>query len=358
MHIVSIRARAVNVPMARPLTTGGGSVDTMPMALVDLETSGGLVGRSYVLAISPLILPGLVSLVEKLGSALAGVDLRPRLLHGTMTKRLRLAGVDGLLGWAIAGIDMAAWDAHARRLDLPLYRVLGGAAAPIAAYNSNGLGLIGPEAVGPEAAALAEDFGAVKLRLGYDDLETDIAAIEAVREALPPEIELMCDYNQCLSRPQAKERLAAIDEMGLSWVEEPITAEDVEGYADLREWNVTPLQLGENARSPRDIQRLIEARAGDLLMPDAAKIGGVTNWLRAAELCAAAEVPISTHLYPEVSVHLMAVSPTAHWLEYVDWAAPVLKDPLAVTDGLVSPPDRPGTGIEWDEEAVARYLAV
>ena len=240
-------------------------------------------------------------------------------------------------------------------MEEPLYRVLGGAAGPIAAYNSNGLGLIGADAAAVEAQELARGFGAVKVRLGYESVDEDVAVLEAVREAVPEDVAIMCDYNQCLSRAGAKERIAAIDEMGLAWIEEPLSADDIDGYADLRGWTTTPVQLGENARNARDILRLIEREACDLLMPDVAKIGGITPWLRAAEICAAAEVPISTHLFPEVSVHLMAVSPTAHWLEFVDWAAPVLKDPLVAADGYVMPPDRPGSGIEWNEDAVARY---
>lgn len=357
MRIESIRARAVNVPMNNPLVTGGGSVTTAPLILIDLETDKGVVGRSYIFAVSPMLSPALVSLVQKLGEDLTGVDLRPRTVHQTMCRRLRLAGVDGLLGWVVAGIDMAVWDAHARWLEEPLYRVLGGASQPISAYNSNGLGLVGPEKAGPEAAELAEGFGAVKVRLGYEDIETDVLTIAAVMDAVPEGMPVMCDYNQSLNRAQAKVRFAAIDDMGLEWIEEPLTAEDVGGYADLRQWSSTPVQLGENARSPMDIARLIREGAGDLLMPDVAKIGGVTNWLRAAELCAAAEVPISSHLFPEFSVHMLATSPTAHWLEFVDWAAPVIREPLEVVDGYALPPDRPGAGIDWNEEAVSRYLA-
>jgi mandelate racemase len=96
-------------------------------------------------------------------------------------------------------------------------------------------------------------------------------------------------------------------------------------------------------------------RASDLVMPDVDRIGGVTGWLAAAALADVAGIPLSSHLYPEVSAHLLAATSTAHWLEYVDWAAPILAEPLTVTDGAVSPPDRAGTGVQWDEDAVTRY---
>jgi len=100
----------------------------------------------------------------------------------------------------------------------------------------------------------------------------------------------------------------------------------------------------------------LAAGASNLGMPDAMKIGGVTGWQRAAALADAAGLPISSHLFPEISVHLLAASPSAHWLEYVDWAAPILQQPLTIGNGCAMAPDTPGTGIAWDEAAVARHL--
>lgn len=356
MKIAKVTARAVLVPMNRPLVTGGGSVEKTAFVLVDLETDTEIVGRAYVFAVSPVLARSLASLVAGIGETLAGETVAPRPLHERMAKSMRLAGMEGFIGWAVAGIDMALWDAFAKNAGLPLYRLLGGEPRAVAAYNSNGLGLIGPDAAANEAAELAEGFGAVKVRLGYADVDTDVEVAEAVIDAVPSDVQVMCDYNQSLSRAEAKVRIAAIDDLGLSWIEEPIVHDDVEGYATICGYTETSVQLGENARSPAEIGRLIAAEAADLLMPDVAKIGGITNWLNAAEQCGAAGIGLSTHLFPEVSVHMMAVSPVAHWLEYVDWANPFLAEWLEVRDGRASPPDRPGLGIDWNEAAVAEFL--
>jgi len=114
--------------------------------------------------------------------------------------------------------------------------------------------------------------------------------------------------------------------------------------------------MGENWWGPREMAKCLDAGASDLCMPDAMKIGGVTGWLRAAALAEAAAIPASSHLFPEVSAHLLAVSPTGHWLEYVDWADPVLQEPMRIEDGHAVIADAPGTGIAWDEGAVKRYL--
>jgi len=151
-------------------------------------------------------------------------------------------------------------------------------------------------------------------------------------------------------------RAQALDAEGLEWIEEPVRADDYEGCAQVARAARTPIQIGENCWGPPDLDRAIRAGSADLLMPDAMKIGGVTGWLRAASLTHAAGIPTSTHLFPELSAHLLAVTPTADWIEYVDWAAPILREPLRVENGHVQAPERPGLGLEWDEAAVERFV--
>jgi mandelate racemase len=166
----------------------------------------------------------------------------------------------------------------------------------------------------------------------------------------------MSDYNQVLSVPEAVRRVRALAEEGLSWIEEPCLAHDYNGYARVRAASKCPIQMGENWWGTDEMATSLRAGASDLGMPDAMKIGGVTGWMQAAALANSAGLPLSTHLFPEVSVHLMAATPTRHWLEYVDWASPILKQPMTIKNGRARVPDTPGTGIEWDEAAVSRYL--
>jgi mandelate racemase len=146
-----------------------------------------------------------------------------------------------------------------------------------------------------------------------------------------------------------------LDEEGLYWIEEPTRADDYSGHARIRRDTKTPVQIGENWWGPHDAAKSIEGGASDYVMPDAMKIGGVTGWLRAAALAGAAGIPISSHLFPEISAHLLAVSPTRHWLEYVDWATPVLKEQLKIEGGYASASEAAGIGISWDMEAVQHY---
>jgi mandelate racemase len=252
---------------------------------------------------------------------------------------------------------MAAWDAQARAAGLPLVRLLGAAPRPVPAYNSCGLGLIGAERAAAEAAELAAPgFRAVKVRLGYPDPQTDVEVVRAVRRSISDKLQLMSDYNQSLSVAESLRRCEALRGEGLAWVEEPTRADDHDGHAQIRRKARMPIQIGENWWGPHDMAKSLAAGACDLGMPDAMKIGGVTGWLRAAALAEAHGLPLSSHLFPEISAHLLAASPTAHWLEYVDWAEPVLQTPLRIDKGEAVIADVPGTGIEWNDGAVRQFL--
>jgi mandelate racemase len=256
----------------------------------------------------------------------------------------------------LAGIDVACWDALAIAAELPLARMLGATLRPTAAYNSNGLGLSEPQAAADEALELvAEGFRAVKMRLGRPSPDDDLAAVRAVRAAIPPDVALMADYNQALSPRAARERCRRLDDEGLHWIEEPVRHDDYATSAELAAMLRTPVQIGENFAGPRAMSVALQQRASDLVMPDLDRIGGVSGWTGAAALAEVAGIEMSSHLYPEVSAHLLAATPTAHWIEYVDWAAPILQEPPAVVDGYVTPPDVPGTGLVWDTDAVARF---
>jgi len=344
------------VPMPRPLRTSGGAVTSAPLVLVDLATEEGPAGSAYIFCYAPLALAPIARLVENLGETLEGDALAPVAIEEKLQKAFRLLGYQGFAGMALAGIDMAAWDAVGQAAGLPLVRLLGGAPRPIPAYNSKGLGIVGAEKAGAEASELlAEGFRALKVRLGYPDVATDLAVVRAVRRAVGEDTPVMSDYNQSLSVAEAQQRLRHLDGEGLYWVEEPTRFDDYAGHAAIRAKAGTPIQLGENCWGPRDMAKALEAGACDYFMIDAMKIGGITGWLRAAALAAARGVPLSSHLFPEVSAHLLAVTPTAHWLEYVDWASSILQQPLTIEDGHALIPERPGIGLAWDEKAVAKY---
>jgi mandelate racemase len=358
LRIRRLEARAVMAPLRRPLATASGAITRAPLALIDLETQEGVTGVSYVFCPNPVALKPLVALLGEMLPLIEGRTVAPAALEHDLQKRFLLLGGTGLTTLAIAGIDMAAWDALGKAANLPLARLWGGEIKRIPAYNSTGLGLMGAEKTAAEALELLEfGFTAIKLRLGYPTLEEDVAVARAVRRAVGDRVMLMSDYNQCLDAPEAIRRGHALDGEGLYWIEEPVRADDYAGAAAVTRALKTSVQIGENFWSTHDMQKALAAQACDLVMPDVCKIGGATAWLRASALAQAAAVPISSHLFAEVSAHLLAVAPTAHYLEYMDWADAVLQEPIVIEGGQALVPDRPGNGMDWDRAAVEKYAA-
>jgi mandelate racemase len=357
MKIASIRVRAVAAPMKRPLATSTGALTVAPLLLIDLATDQGIVGRCYLFAIGKNALKPIATLVEAMAEMLQGDPVVPFDLEKKLRAKHTLLGVHNIVLFAMSGIDMAAWDALAQAHKLPLVRLLGGAPRPIRAYNSKGLGIMPVKALAKEATDLVEEgFTAVKLRLGRPQAKADLEALRAVKKAIGPQITLMVDFNQGLTVAQALERGHLIDaEGGVHWIEEPVRADDFAGNARLTREIATPIQIGENFMGPEQMAQALAVQACDYVMPDAQRIGGVTGWMRAAALAQGAGIEMSSHLFPEVSCHLLAVTPTCHWLEYVDWADAILEEPVRVKDGHVQIAERAGIGMQWDEKAVTRF---
>ncbi len=357
LKVTNIRARAVATPIKRPPLSASGPINEAALVLIDLETDGGITGRSYLFAFLPSMLKPTVQCVEALADLIRGDEVAPVTIDAKLRKKFTILDVHGILGQALAGVDMAAWDALAQSHNLPLAQSLGGNLRPIRAYNSCGLWIQDPAKVADEAEQLLAEgkFNALKIRIGRPNFKQDLAAVRNVKRRIGDDVLLMSDFNQSLTVNEAILRGRALDDEGLYWIEEPVRHDDYTGYAKIAAEVKTPIQIGENLRDSLEMQKAIDAKAGEYYMPDVQRIGGVTGWLRAAALAQAHSLDMSSHLFPEFSCHLLAVTPTCHWLEYMDWGGAILKQPVEVKDGHVVIPDRPGAGMEWDEEAVARY---
>ena len=351
--IRSIKARAVVAPISRPVRTAFGVIETAPLVLIDVTTDQGVTGRSYIFAYTRMTLKPLLQLIEEIGRDLTGKAIVPFDLMAAMDAKFRLLGWQGLVGMAVSGLDMAYWDALGQLAGKPLAELLGGSPRPMRAYDSYG-------AVDPvtDAAALHrsvdQGFRGIKIKGGDGDAANDERVVKGVRALLGPDIALMLDFNQSLDPAEATRRIARLAPYDLHWIEEPVPQEDLQGHAQVRATSPTPIQSGENWWFPRGFAEAIAAGASDFIMPDLMKVGGVTGWLRVAAQAEAASIPMSSHLFAEASSHMLAVTPTAHWLEVLDLARAILATPIEIVDGNVTARG-PGLGLAWDETAVAKY---
>lgn len=358
LHVRALHATAVEVPLNFVLGTSQGALRKVPLLLVDVETEEGITGRTYLFCYLPAAAPAIASILGEVEMLTRGEAIVPQALASKLTRRFTLIGVQGIVRMALAGFDSACWDALAIAAGLPLVRLIGAEPRPVPAYNSCGLGLMDDTgALADEAQALLEmgGFRAVKIRLGYPTLEQDIAAVRAVRKRVGDDVALMVDYNQALTVEEALVRGGALDGKDIFWLEEPIRHDDYAGAARLARELTTPIQIGENFSLPDAMATALDAGAADYVMPDLERIGGVSGWQEASAIAAERKVPMSSHLFPEMSAHLLAATPTCQYLEYVDWANVVLREPLVIADGYAEIPERPGSGMAWDDSAVARY---
>jgi len=356
LTVRSVSAVGVEVPMNHALGTSRGRITKAPLVLIDVETAEGVTGRSYLWSYFPRAMVAIASLLKEVEERTKGERIEPAALWDKLAERFALIGVQGIVRMAMAGFDVACWDALAVAAGQPLVRLLDGEPRRVAAYNSCGLGLMPAAALADEAEKLLErGFRAVKLRLGYPTLAEDLAAVHAVKARIPKGVALMVDYNQALGVDEALARGRALDRENIAWLEEPIRHDDYAGAALIARELAVPVQIGENFSLMAGMTAALNAKACDLVMPDLERIGGVTGWQQAAAFAAKRKIKMSSHLYPETSAHLLAVTPTAHFLEYVDWADKVVQEPLEIVDGEAVIPDRPGSGIVWDKAAVERY---
>ena len=357
LTLESVKVRTVSVPLRRPIVAKVGQFTHWPLILIDLHTREGVVGRSLLEPYVQKSCPAIVSVIQYIAESFKGKPLAPLDVYGEAMKTLHLIGREGITVIALSGLDMAIWDALARAAGLPLASLLGGSPGPIRAYNTNGLWLSPIQTLGKEAKSLVDQGGlkALKMRLGRARLQDDIDAIRAIRDAVGDDILLMTDFNQGMTFGEALQRMHGLDDQGLYWFEEPIVYDNIDGCVQIAREIKTPIQIGENIYGPREFYKAVKAGAADLYMPDLMRIGGVTGWMRSAAIAGAAGLPLSSHLYPVVSAQLLRVSESADWLEWSDWAEPVLAEPFLAKDGFAHVTNAPGSGLAWDEAAVKKF---
>jgi mandelate racemase len=352
----SLRVRSVRVPMENPHQTASGTISESPLVLTDAIIDDGTVGHSMVFTYTPAALKPVAELVRNVEALVKGEPLAPAAVAQKLNARFRLLGTQGLIGIALAAIDMALWDALARSHRTSLVRLLGGVEKAVPAYGAIGYeGVDGSARTGEDWAK--RGYTGVKAKIGYPTAREDVAVIRAIRKAVGDDVAVMVDYNQSLTPAEAVQRMRVLDDEGLTWVEEPTLAHDYAGHAMVAREARTPIQCGENWWGPLDMQHAIDAQASDYMMPDVMKIGGVTGWMRAAAMAQSKNIRISNHLWPEISTQLLCATPTAHWLEYADWWNPILREPMRIEDGMARVDGATGTGVDWNESAVERYLA-
>lgn len=358
MKIVEIRSRAVSVPLDIPIVSAIRQSERVELVVVDVRTDTDIIGQSYVQAFGVAQARAVQAILEYLGGVLAGENpVLTMRCYQLMDRAIKLLGRGGLATFALSAIDCALWDIVGKVHRAPLALILGAGGDRCAAYQSAGLWLLPPgEALAQQAHDLLQQgFRGVKMRVGRPNPELDVEAADVIRHAIGQSAMLMIDANQAWDVPTAILIGRALEQHHPFWLEDPVDHDDLVGHAHVAEALSVPITTGENVYLPQGFRALIEAHGADIVMPDVQRVGGVTGWMRVAALADAWRLPLASHLFPEISVHLLVASPTARVLEYMPWAQPIMAEPLVVEGGSVVVPSRPGLGLVFDEAAIERY---
>jgi L-alanine-DL-glutamate epimerase-like enolase superfamily enzyme len=384
MRIADVEAFWLHCPIAyeRQHVSDFGRIASFDMTLVRVTTDDGLVGYGEAKAAvgSAGVCASLVTCIEQeLRPILIGQDARrinelwERMYNGTRGhyalargRAFPILGRRGLTVAALGGIDMALWDLLGKSLGQPVVQLLGGACRErMPAYASGGWADV--DAIGAQLLSYVErGFQAVKMRVGVmdDSVDTSVARVRAARAALGPKVGLAVDAHGTYSVPEAKRFCRALEECGLMWFEEPISADDRRGTAEVRAMTSIPIAAGESEFTRFDFRDLIELRALDVLQPDLAICGGLTEGLRIAALAAAYQLQLAPHLWGSAfsfmaGLHLAFASPAATILEFSLGANPLLHElveqPITCEDGAIAAPTRPGLGVTPRLEFIAEY---
>ncbi len=357
MKIVRVRSHLLSLPLPRPVKTSAHDIRTVDTVFVELETDMGAVGTGYCFAFGPKRARALHALVEDLLPLYEGQDpTAPRALFDKAWRSINFLGHTGAAVMALAALDTACWDLAAQGAGLPLYKFLGGGRDQIPTYASSGLWLDYSieELIAEARRFLAQGHRAMKMRLGRSPRE-DVERVRKLREAIDPEVKLLADVNQGWNEATAIRVGRELEPFNLYWLEEPLPFEDLEGCARVAAALTMPIATGETDYGSLGMKRHLEARAADILMPDLQRMGGVTEFLKAATLCEAFHTPVSSHLFMETSCHLIAAASNGLILEHMDWWQELFEKPLQLKEGQVVLPDKPGIGLGVNRKALERF---
>lgn len=360
MKIVRVETSPVVVTLKQPIGTAFGQIHSFGCVLVFVHGDSGVVGENLVFTLNNRRTKVLRQMIDELADLLIGRDAgHIANFWARAWKDINFLGHKGVPVVGISALDGALWDALGKTVNLPLYRLLGGAQDRVPAYHSGGLWLTSTidELVAEAESFVSAGFKAIKMRLGAADPATDTARVRAVRKAIGPKIHLMADANQQLNESQAIRLGRMLEEFDLTWFEEPLPAWDLDGLARVSAALDTPIASGETEYTRYGFRRMLELRSADILMPDLQRAGGVSEFMRVGHMAESHDVPVSSHLFPETSVQVLGGLSNAIYLEYMPWFSELYSERLEFENGNAVVPERPGWGFTFNMDYVARPQA-
>jgi L-alanine-DL-glutamate epimerase-like enolase superfamily enzyme len=297
-------------------------------------------------------------LVKDLFGYVNGMDAFGReAVQAALWRETNFLGRTGAAWIAASAIDTALWDIAGKALNLPVWKLLGGTDRAIKAYAGGFFLSDTIDAIVAEAhGRVREGFRAIKMRCGAASWREDIERVAAIRDAVGPDVDILVDVVQGWSVDRALKLGRELERFDLTYIEDPIAFDNIEGMAKLAAELDIPIAAGENDYGREGFRRLIEARAVDIAMIDLQRAGGISEWMKIAAMAGAWRMPVVPHVFHEISIHMLAAVPSAPYLEYMSWWEPLFSERLTLADGKFRPPLTPGLGISFDEASIDRLM--
>jgi L-alanine-DL-glutamate epimerase-like enolase superfamily enzyme len=360
MKITRLRTSVVHLPIDPPILTAIlGSIRSADCILTFLDTDEGITGEGLVFSINDRRLSVIHEMIRQLEDLVVGLDpLLGGALNAAAWKDLNFLGYEGVSVVGLAAVDNALWDLRGKAAGLNVAHLIGACRTAVPTYASGGLWLGSSiDALQAEARAFVDrGFRAMKTRVGPTDPDVMVARVAAVRDAIGPDIALMVDANQQMTVKQAIRIGRMMEPLNLTWFEEPVICHDHAGEARIKAALDTPIASGETVYTHRGVLAMLQAGSADVMMPDLQRMGGPTEFLKAGHLCEAFHVPCSSHLFPEMSLPLLASLPGGYYLEHMPWFEAIYRERIELdAAGHAIVTDRPGWGFSFDPDAIRIY---
>jgi L-alanine-DL-glutamate epimerase-like enolase superfamily enzyme len=359
MKVTHVTTRVLRTPADNPLVVGLPEPrDTREFVTVELGTDQGIEGLG-VTFFGAALTPALKAAVDALGQLVQGEDpMRVEAVAAKLRQAAGTAGPGGVFTLALSAIDTALWDIKGKALGQPVAALLGGHRERVPTYASGAL--MRPHPVdylakaGPRLVGMG--FRQMKMQCGSEaTVAGSVERVRVMREAIGEDVDLMCDINQLWSVNQAIEIGRRIEPYHLFWLEDPVAHDDYQGLARVADNLTTPIAAGEYHYGIRPFRHMLEARAIDIVMIDLVRVGGITQWMKVAGMAEAFNLPVVSHLIPEIHVHLVAAIPNGLTVEYMPWTLRLFEETPALADGTLAVPKKPGLGLAFSADAIKRY---
>lgn len=355
MKITALKTHLVQLPFEKPIKTAIHNMRSVNCVAVQLLTDEGLQGESYLFTLNPNRLKPFHEMVLSFEDLIVGRDpFFVEELWTTIWSEINPSGHQGVTISALSTIDTACWDLIGKALNRPLHHIFGACRDKIWTYASGGLWLSTTiDDLQREADAfIQEGFRSMKIRVGNLEIPKDVERVRAVREAVGPEIQLMCDANQSFTAKQAIQLGRQLEEFDIFWFEEPVKAYDLAGHAEVRKRLDLNVASGETEYTRFGMKAYLDSKACDILMPDLQRIGGLSEMRKTAALASAYNIPISTHIFTEHSLPIAGSSPNCISVEHMPWFVNLFNEKMELKDGYLTIPNRPGCGFTLNPEVL------